>query len=130
MVHVLHATDHLHVLRARGDRMAGLGKRLKRRATEPIDRRGGRRERQARHQRHGAGHVAPEFAPLLRGPEDDVFDCLRGDSAPLNDRPHHRSGEFVAADVAEDSLRRMRPADRGAAAADHDWCRGCVTNGG
>ena len=129
VVHVLHAADHLHVLGAGGDRVAGLREGLERRAAEPVDRRAGRREGQVGHQADGAGHVAPQFAPLLRDPEEDVFDRRWIDPAPLHHGSHHRAGEVIAPHVAEDPALGMRAADGRAATGNHHGRGGGIERG-
>ena len=119
---MLRAANHLNVLGTGSDRMAGLGKGLERRAAEPVDRRARGGERQIRHERHRAGHVATEFAPLLRHAEHDILDRIWIDTASLNDGPHDGHGQLIAPHMAKHPSLGMRPADRGAAAGNDDGC--------
>ena len=117
---MLDAADDLHVLGAGGDRVAGLGERLERRAAEPVDGRAGGGQRQPGHERRGAGDVAAQFPALLGRAEHDVLDRVLGDAAAVDDGPHDGGGQLVAADVAIQPALGVGPADRRAAAGDDD----------
>ena len=79
---------------------------------KPIDRRAARLDGHACHQPDRPGDIQPLLALLLRVAEHDVFDHRRVDARPLHERAHHRDGEVVGADIAKDTLLRMRPPNR------------------
>ena len=123
MVHVLDAADHLHVFCASGDGMAGLSDRLEGRSAESIHRGARDRKRQARHQGGAAGHVAAEFATLLRRAQHDILDCFGIDTAAVDCSADHRRGQLIAANPAKYATFGMGPTDRRAAAGDNDGSR-------
>jgi len=112
VLHVLQAADDLHVLGAGQDRMRSLIERLQARAAQAVDRRTAGLGRQAGHQRHAAGDIESLLALLLGVAQHDVFDLMRIDAAALDHGLDDGDGQVVAADVAENSLILVRPADR------------------
>jgi len=123
VMHVLDAPDDLHVFGLCDDRMAGLCDRLQPRTAEPVDRGAGGGKRKVGHQGHRAGHVAAEFAPLLRGPEDQVLDRGGVDTAAFDGRLHHSDRQFIPPEMAKQAAGGMGSADCGATAGDDDGRR-------
>ena len=111
VLHVLQATNHLHIFGFGDDGVGRLVQRLQRTAAPAVDRRPGDGEGQPSHQAHRPAYVQPLLLFREGTAQHEVIDLFRIDAGAFDDRLHHAGGEIIAANIAEPALVLVGTAD-------------------